>query len=161
MDAVRGNDPYIDEIKYNGNTLATEGKMNDKLWNYMDGYYQALLDHFVNNYNSERLKGNDTREPSKLTVLLKKYYENGCNDLKDYHFDALSQETGIAKGTLSTRWELVRNDNFKWSSNHANIKQFQKSFIYLLKIFQDTNPSALSLVKKDYDELKKKHSKYL
>ncbi len=170
LDAVRGYDPYIDEINCLGNKMADEGKMNDKLFNYIDGYYAAVLDHFVNNYNpnndnAEKLKGalGNHRKLNKATVILKKYYENGCQQVTIPQLIVLSVEYGIAFSTLKNIWKRLHNDNYTWKKNpnHNIILWFQKYFDQLLEIFRNTNTIALALVQKDHDKLKREHSKYL
>jgi hypothetical protein len=161
-DAVRGNDPYVDEIIDDANKLAAKGIIDHELYNYLTGYFTALWDHFVETYHSERNRGvSKSARLFKSTVLLKKYYENGCQEVTKTQVIALSVESGFTFSTLESHWKKLHANNYTWIVDPRNIRWFQTFYDQLLEVFQDTNQTAFALVQKDYNRLKREHPKYL
>lgn len=137
-----------------------ENRMADKMKSFIAGYADRLLWQFIDQYKGpEDISPKNKPELSKLTILLKLYYEKGCKDLNNNQVKTLAEKTQIAFSSLETRWKKLHADEYTCKPFTNSVMEFQRSFDDLLKIFETTDTKAFEAVIKDYNKLKRTYPK--
>lgn len=91
--------------------------------------------------------------PSKLTCLLRLYYEKGCKSLKKQQVEKLADDSGFTRQTLLNRWIKLKGDGYSHNANTNNVREFMVSYEALLEIFKN-DINLFNNVKNCYDQLK-------
>lgn len=92
-------------------------------------------------------------KPSKLTILLKLYFEKGQKSLTKPQVEKVAAENNISKTGLVNKWIQLKADYYTHNGNVNNIKEFVKSYKYLLSHTQDTNPVLHKSIYLEYEKL--------
>ena len=113
------------------------------------GAYEKLQKE-KDNTNDGNLKN-----PSKLTLLLKLYFEKGCRPLSEQQVRKFASDIKFnAVETLVAYWKKLKSKDYSHTENTNNIKEFLKSYEALMTTFKESNKSAFKEVETRYNTLK-------
>lgn len=109
----------------------------------------------LNEQSESNGTGNDRndKKPSKLTLILKLYYEKGCKPLTKPQVQKLATEKNITKSVLVNRWNDLKADSYQHNGNVNNVKEFIKSYKTLMQIFKEIDNKAFQAVENHYNQL--------